>query len=349
MLNDVLEQLGSYNVQIKNEELGLNKQVLDRISRFYKQSRTDLEEFERLEKSWIENMKLRRHKRSPPRAYFKKSGSLADRLNLQLSDLGVKFLSPPPKASKIVEILEEGIDRFSLDSYMPIVEGNADMRKLEDRGYGLLFEAIDNILKYLKPNKSYGADNLLHAAITPEKPFPDSNDDVAVIMTPHSYFYLGDITDKLKSGAIVVSIYKLKGDYYRFKYGQINNLAGSGIDFLQCHFITTRLNLIDKVYFFEKIPEPEVVLNSGVYNKGFTKGTEGSIVNGYSFYKYGLEEDKLVYITSRITENPRLEAVTDEQYNILKNWRIVAYPAQFVWNQEKGLWAIQERLLPIAH
>jgi len=89
----------------------------------------------------------------------------------------------------------------------------------------------------------------------------------------------------------------------------------------------------------------EVKLNKEAYGKGFPTNI-GDTASGYSFHqvKNIRGELRLDYITSRISENPTLEAVTDRQFEEWKKWDIVAYTAQFVWNYDKKLWTIHEQV-----
>ena len=54
-------------------------------------------------------------------------------------------------------------------------------------------------------------------------------------------------------------------------------------------------------------------------------------------------EEKAFYITSRATEEPILEAVTEAQYRSWKKKKIIARKAAFIWVEDKGLWKIENQ------
>ena len=88
--------------------------------------------------------------------------------------------------------------------------------------------------------------------------------------------------------------------------------------------------------------EAEIILNKAAYGIDFIKGKEGDRIHGYSFYEIKNNKEDCLYITSRITEKPILEAVTDEQYKSWKNKDIIAKKAVFIW--DKNMWRIEDYL-----
>ncbi len=82
-----------------------------------------------------------------------------------------------------------------------------------------------------------------------------------------------------------------------------------------------------------------VVLECSQRGKGFPKGSDSQQKDGFSFFEVRKQGDSFVgeYITSRISADPILIAVTQSQYD---NWKkqgivIIARPCVFVWGPER--------------
>ena len=104
----------------------------------------------------------------------------------------------------------------------------------------------------------------------------------------------------------------------------------------------------ERAYSYQKSEQDvacEVVLNTEAYGKGLPGGKPGEVQKGFSFFELRQEKEvtKASYITSRITEIPVLEAVSEEQYKSWGKKEIIARPAEFVWSEEKNIWVIEGR------
>jgi len=78
----------------------------------------------------------------------------------------------------------------------------------------------------------------------------------------------------------------------------------------------------------------EVKLDEDSFGKGFPK--EDETMNGYSFHE--IANDKEIYITSQMTDEPILIAVAEDQYNLWRKWNIIAYHAKFI---KKDVWVVE--------
>lgn len=83
------------------------------------------------------------------------------------------------------------------------------------------------------------------------------------------------------------------------------------------------------------IQDVAVELREENYGRGFPKGRRGEIIKGYSFFSLDpAYKENNGYITSRIIDEPVLEAVTEAQRKKWSDKRIFAKPATFTWKKE---------------
>ena len=89
-----------------------------------------------------------------------------------------------------------------------------------------------------------------------------------------------------------------------------------------------------------------VVLNKKKQPIPHRQGTPGEVQNGFSFYQLVLRKEgaplEAHYVTSRIGEQPVLEAVSESQYKAWGKRKMIARPIRYIWSEEKGLWSIVE-------
>ncbi len=316
MLNELLEGLDRYNVEIREKESELNKAVLDRIRQFYEENREELEEADRLLEVMIkseppiielmpDDLESARNARpgtllqqlSPEtQAYIEKGTLLVDKLNQRISGLGINYVGSACTALGLQALLESDPKSFTIEpAFFIMPDAQTGIHQLEDRGYEILFRAVGEILNGLisnscynatywggggdyvsrffghgkwkhlglegKRKNPYGVVHVKHDINSPERPFQDASEDVAILKTLGS-IVSGDtymkfwrkMTDALKIGGLVISDYEIPVEF-RGSYRQLTNLGDSGRDFLEFKSVTQRIThyFPDRIYFFQKV------------------------------------------------------------------------------------------------
>ena len=319
MLNNLLDRLDMYNVEVGTKESELKRAVLDVLKEFYNENRVDLEEADKLAEEAIKSnppigrrvdletilkagpgmLNVKREESPERRAYAEKGALLVEKLNQKLSVLSVTYLGHVYSASEALQILNLDIENFRVEpTFFINPDAPLAIHGLEDHGYEILCRAIGKILMSLVPDTNYNATywggrtdyisrffghgkwkhlglegqttnpfgvvHVKHNIGSPEKPFPDSSEDVAIIKTlggietrDHEMAYKRfweKMTDNLKVGGILVSSYELPEEF-KDHYQQITNLGGSGRDFLGFNSVTTRGThyFPTRIYFFQKV------------------------------------------------------------------------------------------------
>jgi len=91
-------------------------------------------------------------------------------------------------------------------------------------------------------------------------------------------------------------------------------------------------------------PKAKMILNKEHYGAVFPRGENGEIRKGTSFYALSTEKDKEEFITSRMTDKPILEAVTEEQFNLWNKKNIIARAVYFRWEEDRKVWSVNNYL-----
>lgn len=176
MLEDLLEQLDNYNVEIREKELELKRRVLARVREFYEENKAEFEEIGKLSEALVKaappignhvelemalkaepgTFSVMRQETSEGREYTEKGAFLAEKLNQKLSDLSIHYPGPICTPLTISMILDVGIKNFEFERTL-FINANSPLYVLEDRGYELLFRIAGEILKGFVPNLDYNA------------------------------------------------------------------------------------------------------------------------------------------------------------------------------------------------